>query len=237
MADELSDKAAQFASILTGILQASIEDCPRIEAVGNESGDHFTIRPEGDPPAGEHLPAIPLPRTGETDNRLLLRMFWGVTLEDSPDSSGVRHLRVEKSAYGLMIRPGPNKKSRPLVRVEYDRAMERGGTAKPSAHVHVHAESTELGWVRGSSGSDITRLEALHFPLGGRRFRPSIEDFCLFLDAEGLYTDWLPGWKPAMRDSRERFHEIQLRASVRANAEVAADELSKLGYSVTRDST
>ena len=48
----------------------------------------------------------------------------------------------------------------------------------------------------GSSGQPAPDLHALHFPAGGRRFRPTLEEFLLFLDRENLFNDWKDGWKP-----------------------------------------
>ena len=45
----------------------------------------------------------------------------------------------------------------------------------------------------GSAGRPAPDLHALHFPVGGRRFRPTLEEFLLFLDRENLFDNWKDG--------------------------------------------
>lgn len=57
------------------------------------------------------------------------------------------------------------------------------------AHAYFHAESSRLGWIYGTAGLPVPRIDKIHFPLGGRRFRPTVEEFEKFLNSEKLFVD------------------------------------------------
>ena len=61
----------------------------------------------------------------------------------------------------------------------------------------------------------------LHFPVGGKRFRPCLEDVIEFLIREGL-AEGKPGHAPILEAGRERFRIKQLRAAMRRSPEVVA---------------
>ena len=101
---------------------------------------------------------------------------------------------------------------------------------RAAAHVHIHAHSPELAWIYGSGGRPAANLHALHFPVGGQRFRPTLEDFLLFLDREHIFTHFKEGWKPAVLSSLRSWEEIQARSTVRQYPRLAADALRDMGY-------
>ena len=121
-----------------------------------------------------------------------------------------------------------------MVRVEYDRRRLAGDRA--AAHVHLHAHSPELAWIYGSSGRPAPDLHRLHFPVGGKRFRPTLEDFLLFLDREGLYKGFKEGWRPAVQASLRQWEEAQAATTARRFPDAAAGSLKRLGYTVTAPS-
>ena len=86
--------------------------------------------------------------------------------------------------------------ARPAVRLEYDRDFgsepddtRLGVHRRSAAHVQIHGASEELAYAQAVSGLRLRRLEMFHIPVGGRRFRPTLEDFIEFLHAEKLI--WL----------------------------------------------
>ena len=85
----------------------------------------------------------------------------------------------------------------------------------------------------GSAGRPAPDLHALHFPVGGRRFRPTLEEFLLFLDREKLFDDWKEGWKPRLIRSLEAWERQQARATARQFPDEAVGALEALGYGVT----
>lgn len=142
-----------------------------------------------------------------------------------PDES---HLAVERSKFELRVRTTPG------VRFEF----ERNYTSAPTAHIHASGVSGLLSVAlmanyEGTKHKEKRKgeLRELHFPVGGRRFRPSLEDFLYFVIAECGFRG-KPGWRELLLDSRETWLDNQLEAAVRDHPAVAAEALRQLGYRV-----
>ncbi|GAA0258700.1 hypothetical protein [Cryptosporangium japonicum] len=71
-------------------------------------------------------------------------------------------------------------------------------------------------------------LPKLHFPVGGRRFRPTVEDVIEFLVVEKL-VEASDGWQDVVEASRADFQRRQLRAAIRRFPDVAAEALRDFG--------
>jgi hypothetical protein len=91
----------------------------------------------------------------------------------------------------------------------------------PEAHLQVNGASKPLAeW----SGTPNTReLSRLHLPVGGRRFRPALEDVIEFLITEKL-AEPRAGWREVLDQRRREWERIQLKAAVR-NDLLAASEV------------
>jgi len=155
----------------------------------------------------------------------MLKIEFRVSLDDR-----LEHLAVQQSTFGLWVRPDVERGPRPVFRIEYDREA----VSKPLAHIHLHAESVELGWIYGTAGLDLPRLQEIHFPVGGRRFRPTVEELLEFLNREKLFTDWRQGWDVILDQSLETWNKRQAQATVRNNPEVAIEQLGRMDYQVTQ---
>lgn len=169
---------------------------------------------------------LPLVRSCDDPNipSLFLRARYIVEM-DNEDT----YLQVVASTIGLWIdSTGGQREPRPLVRVEYDRRKRK---YSPS-HVHLHAHSCELEWLYGSSGQDIPNLHSLHFPAGGRRFRPTFENFLLFLDQEKIFTDWKEGYKTVLEEAHLKWERLQVKAATRRYPQEAVEALERLGYRI-----
>ncbi len=103
----------------------------------------------------------------------------------------------------------------------------------PCAHFQVAGQSSSLATVLADSSVASKSLRDLHFPVGGRRFRPTIEDVVEFLIIEEL-VDARPGWEDAVAERREDWKEIQLKAAVRRYLDWAIQTLAAAGYDVRR---
>lgn len=97
----------------------------------------------------------------------------------------------------------------------------------PDAHLQICATSDD--WKRVGIRTDGSErlLERMHLPVGGRRFRPTLEDIVEFLIAEKLAQP-KDGWKQAIAAGRESFRRKQLRAAIRRDPETARDALARL---------
>ena len=172
--------------------------------------------PEGDRPWGY----VQLQPPGPGLQALQLRIMYRLGLNPAG------FLSVQTSSFGVMV--DPDSKGRCFLRIEFDR--DKGGRL-PEAHLQVDADSTLWGWALAWSGQGHKDLQELHFPCGGRRFRPTLEDLIDFLIRERL-TVGLKDWATVVDRHRARFGDLQARATVRRQPEVAAEVLADLGYTV-----
>lgn len=151
-----------------------------------------------------------------------------VRYELTSDSTG-KFLAVERSKFELRVATSPG------IRFEY----ERGYTSAPCAHIHYSGVTGLLSPAlmqnfQGKSGNPRKkgRLEELHLPVGGRRFRPSLEEFLYFVIAECGFRG-KPGWEPTLLRRRQEWLFKQTAAAARDYPEAAAKSLEELGFSVT----
>ncbi len=126
----------------------------------------------------------------------------------------------------------------PLFRYEYVRSASGN---VPVAHFQIHAHRDEFGyalmaasrgkarhrWLKGKP----PRLSEFHFPLGGHRFRPCLEDLLHAIVAE-FNVDRPAGWEAAVREGREEWRRTQLKAAVRDAPADAAAVLDRMGYKI-----
>lgn len=176
---------------------------------------------------------IPLTINGETF--LTLRVEY-LCLWDSHSA----FMAVDESKYEVWAGSGTN--AEPLFRYNFLRSP---GGSIPTSHLHVHAHRDAFTHVMSSAGrksnrskrlskkkpGDPPRLSAIHFPLGGPRFRPCLEDLLESLQDEfGLDTG--PRWKDALSQGRANWRRTQVRVVTRDAPEEAAQTLRMLGYTV-----
>lgn len=139
-----------------------------------------------------------------------------------------KHLAVKQSKYELRV------VTRPGLRFEY----ERGNSSAPAAHIHYSgvAGLLSVATMKNFSGKKAKqragRLEDLHLPVGGRRFRPSLEEFLWFVIKECGFRG-RPGWENRLLESREHWFDKQLEAAVRDNPGIAVEALTELGFEIS----
>lgn len=127
------------------------------------------------------------------------------------DSSG-EYLTVDQSSVSVFATDDDHSF---LCRLDY----ERGKQGFPESHLQIEGESAVLAtW----PGKPRRELERLHFPMGSRRYRPTLEDFIEFLILEGL-TEARAGWREVLDAGRDAYRRVQLRAAIRR------DPLTALG--------
>lgn len=225
MNEPLRARSDEFARHLTSLIRGCVADAPEFGIVETSEEQRLHIGPLPFNSDSSGFSLIPLTRCCDSDQgRLMLKVEFRVSLDDESEFLAVQH-----STYGLWVRPDPRRKPRPVFRVEYDRDAH----SKPPAHVHVHAESLEFGWIYGTAGLPPPRLSEIHFPVGGRRFRPTVEEFLRFLNREKLFVDWRSGWDQRVERSLIDWERNQARATVRQHTEAAVSQLRHMGYLVT----
>lgn len=151
------------------------------------------------------------------------------------------YLAVHKASWAVR----PLDVGEPLFRYEFEAGMNN---RLPCAHLHVHAHRDEFVFqlfraekgrpkaraaaVDGSKDRALPRLSNLHFPLGGPRMRPSLEDVLEFL-IEEFHIDTADGHQDVLNAGRAAWRRRQIAAAVRDAPEEAARVLTELGYEVT----
>lgn len=148
-------------------------------------------------------------------------------------------LKVVKSAFSLV----PEGRGAPFFRYDYN--VDARDT--PQAHLNVHGHRDDMieALLGGKSrvfkarrqkylkDGQLPRLANFHFPVGGQRFRPCIEDV-LEVSASELNIDVRPDYETALERGRSRYRRRQLRAAIRDSPADAAEVLRDLGYEVTQ---
>ena len=129
--------------------------------------------------------------------------------------------RVQSSLVGLFADPDLDQA---LVHYDYERNKPDG---YPEAHLQIDAESQAWNIIRPKNLKD-REFSKLHFPVGGRRYRPTVEEIIEFLIVE-VKVKSRDGWELAVEVGRKRFEERQLRAAIRRQPELAFDQLKKEG--------
>lgn len=208
----LGSEARGFADKLATVLNGTV--CCGIRLAVVERGDGFNL---GYRLSSENIrPRDGIPVCiGRQEPRIWLDLQYRITA----DRAG-RHVMVQSSFVGLAVDPALEQE---LVHFDYERKKENG---YPEAHIQVIGSSPSWRGVLQDSG----RVPAhLHLPVGGRRYRPSLEDVVEFLVVEKLATPHL-GWETVVRTAREDFHRTQLGAAVRNDPETAQAQLLGMGY-------
>lgn len=217
----LSDQTRVFAQTLTDTVRAVTPTAA--EFVSVLVGNRFTV---------DQNPATGIPLAVDGKPLLLLKVEYRCCF----DSAGA-YLAVDSSHFKVYS-AGANE---PLFRVDHVRDPQ---STIPSSHLQLHAHrdafafvmaragrNSPKGTTRASSG-EVPRLSELHFPLGGHRFRPCLEDVLTMLINE-LGVDCPPDGLASLAAGRAEWRRQQVRASVRDCPAAAADVLRALGYSVT----
>ena len=217
----LETASREFAGKLSSLLNLTVCDGVRVAAI-EAPATGVAVVGFGLTKKSVDLRAIPL-RIGNAEARVCLRMIFSVSLGDHG------YLTVDGSQFGLFLDPDFN---RLLVHWDYVRLPKAG---YPRAHVQVDGFSENFASLfassqrRGDPPPTHSELPRLHFPVGGRRFRPSLEDvieFAIYHGMCGARSDALE----QLEASRRRFDEIQLRAAVRNYPELAVDVLRETGH-------
>ncbi len=135
------------------------------------------------------------------------------------DESG-RYLAVVSSFIGIYA---TDRDRSCLCHFDYERDKTGG---YPEAHLQVLGESPALAaWGGRFHKKELGRL---HLPVGGRRYRPALEDVIEFLIVEKL-ADARSGWTDPIEQERREYFRIQLRAAIRRDPETAREAVRDLG--------
>jgi hypothetical protein len=221
--ERLRKRASVFADSICDLLNATVADGPRVRAVldprdricyvGYKISKNNVIPDE----------AIALLRS-PTGAQSFLHVYH-VLQWDIEDT----YLADERSAFGLYS-GAEMRDEQMVVRYDYDRNVPENGSGDryPIAHVHVSGDLPLLSGLAGPRDE----LSRLHLPVGGKRFRPTLEDLIEFAIVEG-FADSRDGWQETLETHRGSWADIQIKTLVRDNQTTAAAELHGRGWTVT----
>jgi hypothetical protein len=213
---DLRAEAEAFAAELSTLLNHTVTDGIRVTAIMYNNGQQARIG-YGISPADASDPGmIPLCIRGKP------RLYLGMLFRMAADDSG-RYPMIRSSVMYLSADPDGGCL---LLHYDYERDKQDG---YPEAHLQVCATSEEWEEAMSRYGPRGRPLKKLHLPVGGRRFRPTLEDLVEFLITEKLVSG-RSGWQRHVQAGRERFEERQLRAAVRRNPGAALSILRELGH-------
>lgn len=210
----LDELVSEFQAELVESLSAFTGEEPTLEIVAE--ANRVVVRLAQD---DEASPGI-VPLRAEGDDLIGISFDY----KCSWDSTS-RYLAIESSSIG--VHTWARRRGAPLFRFEYCRSPKTAGI--PSSHFHVHAHRDEFTHLlgHGGRGTRIARKRAdrsvsdkipavseVHFPTGGPRFRPIIEDVLEMLRFEfGLSAT--EHWKQRLGEARLKWRKNQVAAVVR----------------------
>lgn len=222
----ISAQAEAFAGNLMGMLAEVLPSGDLgFNLTSNADGSLFTLAT--DDPRGLAL---------EIEAETVLRLEVGFRLAKSSRSEW---MRVTWSRFSVV----PEGSGAPFFRYDYDTAL----TGVPRAHLNVHGHRDDLiqALLHGKSARAKARrrnflkqgalptLASIHFPLGGFRFRPCLEDVLETVIAEFGLDVRADTYRRALTKGRERYRRLQLEATIRECPGPAIEALKELGYHIS----
>jgi hypothetical protein len=209
---DLPRLARDFAGSIQDLLNKTVCDGLNINAVVHQS------RPEVFVGRGLTKQSLESRRFPVRRGRGITWCWLNLSFRLSLDTE-LAYLTVVSSFFGVYAE---DAETSCLCHFDYERNKADG---YPEAHLQVFGQSAALEAWGGRISS--RGLDRLHFPVGGRRFRPCLEDVIEFLVAEKLATA-RDGWEQVIGESRQGFQRHQLRAAIRRDPETARQMLQEL---------
>lgn len=207
ISDKLRDRTNRFAKEIQTLLNCTIASHVQIKAVALSTGDDrlFSLG---------HL----LHKSTMTAQRFPLKpcrekaeLWMDVSFQLRLDAER-EHLMVHKSFVGVF---GSQTAKHGLFHYDYERDKADG---YPDAHLQVYGQSGLFDQVNNPRTDAGRSFAQLHFPVGGKRFRPCLEDVIEFLIVERL-VEARDGYEKVIEAGREGFRKNQLKAAMRRDPE------------------
>lgn len=211
---DLKTQARKFAGNLAELLNRTVTDGIRLRSYMDQRGRAVIgYEVSENNPVGDCVPLT----ISRAPALLYLSVLHTLELDDTET-----FLTTDKSTYTLQA----GNDTAPILTYDFVREPPN---EFPEAHVHIHGESEVLRGMLRASRRGKDKPADLHLPVGGRRFRPCLEDIIEFCILERLVTP-RDGWRGALNNSRDEYHERQLRAAVHRNPAAAAEALRRDGW-------
>lgn len=219
----LAERSATFAKEVQAALDGALPGERTIISFKAPDSDRYVVRPEGENAKQRRIPI-------HVEGKHLADL--GLSFYLALDRSGnyLKTVRSEIVLHSVLDRT-------PLVRLDYRADMQ----TVPMSHWQFHGERGSFTHLLAHSHqrgrvSKPHDLSSLHFPVGGERFRPCLEDFLQFLVQE-CGVDHHANWESSVNAGRERWRRRQLAAAVRDIPIEAARTLRESGWTVKPPAT
>ncbi len=212
---DLRRQAGQFGDELSSLLNNTICTGVRMSTIMRPSGTAvvgYKITKENQD-ATEGIPVTLGSRPASC--------YLGLSFRLEPDEAQ-KYLTVTSSFMGIFL---DQDLEQALLHYDYERNKTHG---YPEAHLQVCASSDAWASLCRAAGMEDRPLQRLHLPVGGRRYRPTVEDLVEFLASEKM-VDAHGGYMAYVNAGREVFQQRQLRAAVRRDPESALAILREEG--------
>lgn len=95
----------------------------------------------------------------------------------------------------------------------------------PEAHLHIHGKCDMLKRMLKMCDRKKDKPADLHLPVGGRRYRPCLEDIIEFCILERL-VDHRDTWRDTLRRFRDMYYRQQLQAAIRRDPGIVTEALN-----------
>ena len=218
--ESLEAQARQFASDISDLLNNTVTDGIRISTATTPGGRAVMGRGVTD----KNPDPKPIP-ISFSKKKAVVFLYLLHSYELDPE--GV-YLTMTQSTMSIYTSPAMEDDEL-VVGIDYAR---NPGNQFPGAHLHVAGQRDDLDAVYLGDERKTRKLRDLHFPVGGKRFRPTLEDLVEFMVTEEM-VEPRTGWEEVVKEHRARWETIQVRAAVRRNQEDAAVALREAGWDVT----
>jgi len=217
MTVKLATRSLEFAGEIQRLLEATLPGAHSV--ISLRQAERYVIRPGGSESKQRRIPL-------HIGGKVLAELTFNFNQELDRTGEYLKTSKTDFFIYSILDRS-------PLVRLEYNADMRKA----PTSHWQIHAERGALSALLAYAHSldrvdDPHDLSRLHFPTGGERFRPPLEDFLEFMIRECGF-DAVEGWETAIEQGRKRWRLVQFRTAVRDLQQDAAEVLKKNGWRVS----
>lgn len=217
--DGLVRQTEQFASGLQELLNKTVCDFAQVQGRVRPDGTQSIVGTNLD-----ELTSRPIELRSNTATPLWLDISAYLMLDEDEGT----FLTVRSSVWALSVGNPPQD----VLHYDYERDKDR----YTEAHLQICASHPGLETFLGELGrKEVGALAKIHLPVGGRRFRPALEDLLECLINEGL-VEPQAGWQKVLNDSRQGYRDKQVAAAIRRRPDIAISELRRLGHVVTEPS-
>lgn len=221
----LADQVRSFGADIANLFNGTVSSHVRLSTV-ETSANELILGYDLDKLSPQRGPGFKVGASDAGFPSLYFRPYYQLSLD--PKES--RYLTVDTSVFLLAT---DEQMTNELLHIDFERDK---GDGYPDAHLQINAESEIWRDTLSGVGKKGREFSRLHFPVGGRRFRPTVEDIIEFLIVEKLVKPLRPEAEclALLAESRAAFERKQLRAAIRSNlaeAKTAVAEFEARGIS------